>query len=51
MTRNKNWNLQWKDYVNGLYGLGFIPNTTDSLRLRHICVELKEIIDRNTEQG
>lgn len=49
MTRNQEWNKQWKSYIDGMFALAWMPNEQDSRRVQEICKELKEIVDRNTE--
>jgi hypothetical protein len=48
--RNEKWANQWRGYINSLGGLGFIPNSVDSLRVRHIIDELNDIVSRNIEK-
>ena len=49
MARNKKWNKQWNEYVDGLAGLRWVPLEEDSNRVKEIMEELYKIIDRNTE--
>ena len=45
---NKKWNKMWKEHLNGLYALQWLPSNADSIRVKEIVNELVAIVDRNT---
>jgi len=45
--RDEKWVNSWKEHINALNGLMWIPNDKDSRRIRKIIDELNDIVLRN----